>query len=424
LETRFQGWKRMPEFARKRPFLYVAGGILFAAAAFVATRRRPKPRHWNQPPPELPVFAENRLDVLYAWRGPAMMVLDPHGAAGTVANSGLFFRQTRYLRDLRLELFGEPAYACSAAETAPNELEFMYVYPEKPGGGSDKGGERNGVRFQDLDLRVTYRVAPNGVEADLRIFNRWMEQATIDLAWLLSADFADYDEVFGERKQNAEIASTPLPSGVRFRYLHPQLPLETVVRVEGPGEWHYTDGRLAGKIQIARQAEVRVNLVARAIDCEDPISDEQAHRRERRLGSWRRSIATVDAPGDAPIATLTNRSLAETGSLALLEGPEEEWLVPSAGIPLYQSLWFRDALTTAWHASAFDRGAIAEAILSACSRLQGESENVWRDEQPGRIPRGAQRSPLARLNVSPMGLYYGDYAGPFAFLFALGQLYA
>lgn len=86
-----------------------------------------------------------------------MIVLDPHGSAGTVANSGLFFRQTRCLQDLRLELFGEPAYACSAAEVAPNELEFTYVYPERPGGGSDRGGERNGIRYQNLDLRLNFR---------------------------------------------------------------------------------------------------------------------------------------------------------------------------------------------------------------------------------------------------------------------------
>src|SRR5207237_5064857 len=89
-------------------------------------------------------LAENRSQIYYAWRGPAMLVLDTEGCAGTRPDAGLFFRQTRYVRDLRLELFGESPHFCSMAEIAPNEMEFTYVYPEKPGGGSDRGGEKNG----------------------------------------------------------------------------------------------------------------------------------------------------------------------------------------------------------------------------------------------------------------------------------------
>src|SRR4030095_2974589 len=72
----------------------------------------------------------------------------------------------------------------------------------------------------------------------------------------------------------------------------------------------------------------------------------------------------------------------------------------------------------------FDREEMAELILSTLSRLQGVRHDPWRDEQPGRIIRGHQRSPLTRLNLNPMGLYYGDYASHCAFIFTLAQLYA
>jgi hypothetical protein len=55
----------------------------------------------------LPILAENRLRVVYAWCGSAMVVLDPEGSTSAVENTGFYFRQTRYLRDLRLELFDE-----------------------------------------------------------------------------------------------------------------------------------------------------------------------------------------------------------------------------------------------------------------------------------------------------------------------------
>jgi glycogen debranching enzyme/short-subunit dehydrogenase len=373
---------------------------------------------------ELPVIAENRTQVYYAWRGPASIIVDTEGWVGGPADSGVYFRHTRYLRELRLELFGEPCYPCSASEIAPNQLEFTYVYPEKKSGGSDRGGQQHGVQYRDLDLRLTYTVVPNGVDARLRLTNRWMQMAHIRIAWRISADFADYDEVFGDRKQNAAIATEPLDSGIRFRYLHPELPLETSVRVQGPGEWAFTDGRLAAELDVERQCELEWILQIRAIDGQYPISDEGARMREARLHRWKRSVTQIEAPGDAPIAMITNRCLQDVGSMALLEGPPDEWLAPAAGIPVYQSLWGRDAMTAVWQSSVFDRGEMADAVLTAVGRLQGDHDDPSRDEQPGRTIRGTQRSPLARLNLTPFGRYYGDYAGPFDFIFALGQLFA
>lgn len=45
-------------------------------------------------------------------------------------NAGFYFRRTRYLRGFGPRLFGESPHLCSSAETAPNELEFTYLYPE------------------------------------------------------------------------------------------------------------------------------------------------------------------------------------------------------------------------------------------------------------------------------------------------------
>ena len=189
--------------------LTIAGACLLGMGAWRLTRKVPPPSHTRARAanPLLPAIAENRSQIHYAWRGPSKLVLDTEGSTGTREDSGLFFRQTRYLRELRLELFGEPAHFCSMAEIAPNEMEFTYVCPEKKGGGSDRGGDRNGIRYRDLDLRVTFRVRPHGLLLRLRVTNRWMEHATIPLGWKLSADFADYSEIFGDRKQDAEIVA-------------------------------------------------------------------------------------------------------------------------------------------------------------------------------------------------------------------------
>ena len=372
----------------------------------------------------LPILAENRPRTYYAWRGPSMIVLDAQGEAGSLEDSGFFFRQTRYLRELRLELFGESPHFCSIAEIAPNEMEFAYIYPEKKGGGSDRGGERHGIHYRDLDIRLICRVRANGVMVTLRITNRWIEQTIANIGWRLSADFADYGEVFGDCKQEAAIRTETDENEVRFQYQHPELPLETIIRLDGPGNWTFSQGRMSADIEMPRQTPIEIKLDIQAVDRADPINDEEANARDIRLAAWQDRITTIDTGDDSEIAAAVNGSMRDIGSLALLEGSENEWLTPAAGIPLYQSLWGRDALTTAWHATVFDRGQLAESILSTLSRLQGTHDDLWRDEQPRRITRGRQRSPLTRLNVNSMGLYYGDYASPFAFIFTLAQLYA
>jgi glycogen debranching enzyme len=114
----------------------------------------------------------------------------------------------------------------------------------------------------------------------------------------------------------------------------------------------------------------------------------------------------------------------DLASMAQLDGQKDEWLAPVAGIPLYHSFWGRDALTASWQATAFDRGQMAEATLNRLGRLQGVHDDPWHDEQAGRTVRAVQRGPLARLNITPFARYYGDYAGPFAYIFALAHLYA
>ncbi|HKQ74210.1 MAG TPA: glycogen debranching N-terminal domain-containing protein [Blastocatellia bacterium] len=234
----------------------------------------------------LPVFAQNRSEIVYAWRGPSLLVVDNQCRAGGEPRSGYFFREARYLRELRLEIQGESPFPCSLADVAANELEFTYVYPEKEGGGSDRGGERRGVIYGNLDLRLRYRVRPCGLLATLRITNHWQDRVEVDVAWALSADFADMGELHGERRQQAEVEIGAEANGVRFLYSHPELPMATHVFAEGgpvTNAWSYADGRLAARVPLDRQSTVELRLSVLAVDAQDP-SAIQPRLLDRRRG--------------------------------------------------------------------------------------------------------------------------------------------
>jgi glycogen debranching enzyme/short-subunit dehydrogenase len=406
---------------------FAGSGLAGALAAFIwkwrGVMRATEPPLHIRGAETLPVFAQNRSDIMYAWRGPSLLVVDNQGCAGKQHRSGFFFREARYLSELRLEIQGESPFLCSLADVAANELEFIYVYPEKEGGGSDRGGERRGVRYGNLDMRLRYRARPCGVSATLWITNRWQDRIEMDVAWALAADFADTGELHGERRQRAEVEAVAQPNGVSFRYRHPEIPMETRIVAEGAA-WSFADGRLSARVALERQATVELRLRAVAVDARDPLDEAEAGRRELRLFDWQRNVTRVETAGETPFAEIANHSMRELGSMALLEGREDEWLAPAAGMPGFPSLWGRDALTAVWQASVFDRGEMAAAVLSRLGRTQGRRVDPWRDEQPGRIIRAAQTGPLVRLGQSPFDRYYGDFASPFDFIFALGQLYA
>ncbi|MBW3575997.1 MAG: pyridoxal-phosphate dependent enzyme [Actinobacteria bacterium] len=121
--------------------------------------------------------------------------------------------------------------------------------------GSGSGGdhERHGILSRGLDLDTRFRVRPASVEVALAVTNRWNEHVEFDLSWELAADFAAMSEAMGgDRQQEARVSAEPMENGVRFRYLHPDLPLETRVVAVGGG------GLIAGTATACRDSDVRV----------------------------------------------------------------------------------------------------------------------------------------------------------------------
>jgi glycogen debranching enzyme len=381
-----------------------------------------------------PPTAQIRPEIRYAWHGASQLIVDTRGECGAEPLSGFYFRETRYLSVLRLEIEGEPPFLCALGDAGPGELDFVFIHPELRrfgGGGSGLSGQegRQGapgvLRPRSIDLRLRYRVHPGALEAVLEIGNHSTVEIELGVAWEVGADFADLQEAHGgERLQDAAVEVLMEQNGLRFRYTHPRLPLETHVTAAGPAAWTVTGGRVATRIALRSQAIAELVLRVDAVDPLDPIAPSDAERREARLAAWCDRLARFDSPGGELLPDLTNRAMLDLGSFALLEGEEDEWLAPAAGVPLYPALFGRDALTSSWQASMLDRGQMIEASLTRLARLQGTRSDPSRDEQPGRIIQQARRGPLARLGVNPFDRYYGDFASPFVFLIALGQLYA
>ena len=357
-----------------------------------------------------------------------MLVVTTDGWAGDHYFTGYFFRQARFLRELRLHVGPRPLHVCSIAEVAPHELELTYIHPEVSRGGT--GGSGSGgltqideLLHRNLDIRLNYVLHPAALEITAVIISRWQEQVELDLSWTLSADFATVDEAqFDYRDNRWPVDVRTVPNGVVFAASVDALRFETHIRAGG-ATWTYRDGALRARTSVARQQPLTLSLRVDAIDANDPIDQAGAARREAKLARWHEHVTELHAAAETPLVTRTNRAVRDLGSLALLEGPEAEWLTPGAGVPLYLTLWGRDALTASWQAGLFDRGDMIADVVSCLTRLQGSVVDAARDEQPGRIINQAKTDPLSRLGRSGFDRYYADVASPFMYIIALGYHY-
>jgi glycogen debranching enzyme len=371
----------------------------------------------------------------HAWHGPALLVTDSRGECGSSEHpglSGFYFRETRYLSRLGLTLNGQRPWLCSVGRGNQDELTFTYIHPELAGGtggGSGSAGEElprdaEGLPRRAIDLRARYRISFHSLEVVLSIANRWAEQAALKLEWCVDADYADLLEAdAGSRQQEAPIECDAQSHGLRFRYCHAGLPLETVVRGEG-ADWRPEGRRLSTSLLLRRGERAELHLLVTAQGDDDLPDAAGIAARDEALARWQRQVAKVRTFGRLPFGDMVERAMDDLACFALLEGEPDGWLAPAAGAPLYPAPFGRDSLTSTWQATVLDRGELLGATLNRLAGLQGTAVVPERDEEPGRIVHSVRRGPLARLGLNPFARYYADFASPFMFVISLAQHYA
>ena len=373
-----------------------------------------------------------RPDVLYAWKGASLLVVNTKGACGPGHQlSGFYFREARFLRTLALEVNGEAPWSCEAAWVAPDTLAFNLVHPEikEPGGGGTGQSDdavtldAHGLPERSLDLRLTYTVGIASLDILLQIANRARCELRFDLGLRLDADFADIQEAqAGRRQQQAPVERSVHDRRLHLTYAHPRLPYRTEVR--DSGGWALSAERACAQVALQPGATADLQLRIAARTGRDDVTHAGAAERERALRAWCETFTRVEAPGNRLFERAVEMNVRDIASFPLLEGEPDEWLSTQAGLPLYPAFFGRDAVTAGWQAASLDRGEALAAALTKLGRLQTDRTDDWRDEQPGRIPYQVRSGLLAALDVTPYAAYYADQASPLMFVISLANLWA
>jgi glycogen debranching enzyme len=375
-----------------------------------------------------------RPEMLYAWHGQSLLITDIRGECGADQTlSGFYFRESRHVRTLRLEVNGERPWLCESVAELPSALAFNYVHPELAnfgGGGTgesqgDLTTDAHGIPHRALDLRLCHQVDVASIRSSLTITNRSGREVSVRLSWLVDADYADIQEAQdGNRRQQADVEAKASAATLHFAYLHPQLPYRTRIDATGPREWSTESDRVSTRLQLVPQQTVEFVLTVQPIDCEGSPSPDEIAEREGVWRGWRDGLARVETPGNLVAEDIIRRNVRDFASFPLLDGARDEWLALQAGMPVYPALFGRDTLTAGWQAAFLDRGECLDASLTRLGRMQSDRVSEWRDEEPGRIPYQMRRGPLARLDINPYAAYYADFASPLMFVISLAHLYS
>ncbi len=373
-----------------------------------------------------------RPELLYAWQGPSLLVVNTQGTCDDDQPlSGFFHREARFLRTLRLEINRELPWLCEAASVAPETLTFTYVYPEieaPSGGGTGRAGDeehtnRHGVPERAIDLRLTYRVDLAQLTVRLTMTNRSRRPIEVEVAWVLDADFADIQEAqAGHREQTAPVDVHVQDDAVEFSYGHSRLPFRTRV-LHGTG-WSRQGNRITRLVALGPQQASELNLQIVPLGAGPDEPDSSVAGRTALRDRWRSSFSRFEVPGNRVVEQVLTRNIRDIASLALLDGAPDEWLALQAGVPLYPAFFGRDAVTAGWQAGCLDGGTSLDAALTKLGLLQSRRFDDWRDEEPGRVPYQVRTGPLALLDINPYSAYYADFATPLMFVIALANLYA
>lgn len=382
-------------------------------------------------PPVTPPFIDAHVlpGLRYAWCGRSLLVTHTAGTIDGTSLTGYYYRAMRHLCRLRFTINGHEPHLCSVAQTATNAIELAYVYPPVSGpstGGSGSGGmhEREGILERGLSLLLRHTLHPSGLDASLRITSHWNERVTFRMAWRYEADYLSIDEARGKNASGEPAAIERDPDGTIVLHTQALPHVRTELRFAAPPGQDLQPGLFEHTVVLHRGESTDAGVSMRAIDAEPLSASVDPNRKERFLTHYESSLCRLSSPTEHPYVDIVNHSARLIGRAALLDGPVDEWLAPSAGYPLYPFLFGRDSLTTGWMSAMIDQGQLLEHVLNRLGRLQGTKRDDERDEEPGRIVQQARDDIASRRGETPFGRYYGDVASPFMCVIGLAHLYA
>lgn len=322
--------------------------------------------------------------------------------------TGMFWHDTRFLRNLDLTLMGAPLMALSHSVTDEGDAclidlcnPYLVIGGEAIPQGTVHVRRWIGLREQRMTQHLT-------------IASYHPRLLHLRLEMRLYADFRDVFEVRGlTRSQHGEPLAPSLESAsVALRYRG----VDNVTRIAhiglAPPADYVSERLVAWNLEITPGALPHLQIVADLREEASRIEPPPRPLEEEEV----RPMTQIHT-GHTFFDRLLTRG---ANDMVMLSAATETGAYPYAGIPWYSCPFGRDGLITSLEFLPW-QPEIARGTLAFLARYQGTKEDFFTEEQPGRILHEFRRGEMANCREIPFIPYYGTIDATPLFIITLAE---
>lgn len=343
--------------------------------------------------------------------GNLFLVMNPNGfLADTSPQSpfGVYSADTRYLKRWNIFAEGAPLRLLSANLNNGFEAEFIY-------------GNQTVAGIPEQSIMVTRNlVIDRHLHERVTVKNYSPSRKELDIAITYGADFVDIFEVRGARRNKKGTQKAPLLSrlhsptpGCRLRLEYTGVDSVTMQTVLDIRSQAMVDASTAGLVRIPLKLdageECVIECTIRAIQGRlNPPSQryrdfETACRSARSAYKNWLSKTTRIRSDNAALNALIDKAYQDIYTLRI-QTPAGPAL--AAGLPWFACPFGRDQAITAMQILPFHQETALEVIQNL-AHYQGQKNDSYREEKPGKILHELRLGEMARTAEVPFSPYYG-----------------
>jgi glycogen debranching enzyme len=342
----------------------------------------------------------------------AFLVADRRGDFPGVGEFGFYADGTRFLSQLELRVAARRPLLLNATITddalqAVIELTNADVLEVERS--AARRGQQRVVPGRALRMSRRLTVYRNQLYQIVTVESFAQETHELEFGWIFDADFIDVFEARGHRRAHRGVALPPVieTAALTLGYRG----LDDVVRTSrleffpGPARIDATAARYVVTLPPGKRIELAVTITAtvgsHAPHASLPWTDATTRRRDV-VEELRRGAARFETDHSL-FNSWGDRALSD---LLMLLTDTPDGFIAYAGIPWYVAPFGRDSLITALQMLPFNP-EIARGTLRFLGRHQGDRDDAFTDQEPGKILHEYRTGEMASCREIPFIPYFG-----------------
>ncbi len=351
------------------------------------------------------VMSETRRRRLVIKEDELFLYTDDEGLIPAAQNSplGLYFRDTRFLSRLEMTIGGrDPVLLSATAERDYlSSAEFTNL--------EIKGAAGETIPQTSVHVRRT-RLVSDRVYELLRIKNYHSAPVEVVVELTFDADFRDMFEVRGMRRHKRGTRLAPKTDGDTLTLAYyglDEVLRKTIVRFQQTPE-RLHGGTASFRVSLAPRERKAVRFsIEVALPGAPPLreGDFTARLADLRRDYERGFAGAADIFTDSEqVTTVLRRGQADLRMLTI-DTPYGRTV--AAAVPWFVAPFGRDAVIASLETLMLDSRPAVDCVR-LLTRLQGRTDNAFREEEPGKILHELRQGELAALKAIPHTPYYGS----------------